>query len=49
MKYRMHFVLARKNGIKSSFSSILLSERCMGFDYIYNVLDHENSICFHFS
>ena len=37
----MHFVLVRKNGFKSIFSSILLSELNMGIDYIYNILDHE--------
>ena len=48
----MHFVLARKNGFKSIFGPFLLSERNMGIDYIYNIIDHENplkSICFHFS
>ena len=40
----MHFVLARKNGLKSIFSPILLSERNMGIDYIYNTLDHENPL-----
>ena len=38
----MHFVLARKNGFKSNFSPILLCERNMGIDYIYNIIDHEN-------
>ena len=36
----MHFVLARKNGIKFIF----LSERNMGIDYIYNTLNHEKSL-----
>ena len=31
----MHFVLERKNGFKSIFSSTLLSERNMGIDYIH--------------
>ena len=34
----MLFVLARKNGLKSIFSPILLSERNMGIDSIYNIL-----------
>ena len=38
----MHFGLARKNGFKSTFNPILLSERNTGIDYIYNTLDHEN-------
>ena len=38
----MHFVLARKNGLKSIFSPILLSERNMGIDYIYNIFGHNN-------
>ena len=31
-----------KNGYKSIFSPILLSERNMGTDYVYNIIDHEN-------
>ena len=31
-----------KNGLKSIFSPILLSERSMGIDYAYNMLDHKN-------
>ena len=38
----MKVVLARKNGFKSIFSPILLPERKMGIDYIYNILNHEN-------
>ena len=38
----MHFVLTRKSGVKSIFSPILLSERNMGIDFIYNFTDHEN-------
>ena len=38
----MHFVLARKNRFKSIFSPIFLSERNMGIDYIYNIIDYEN-------
>ena len=38
----MHFVLARKKGFKSIFSPILLSERNIGIDYIYNIIDHKN-------
>ena len=47
----MHFVLVGKNGFKSYFSPILLSERNMGIDYIYNFTVHKNplySICFLF-
>ena len=44
MKYIMHFVLARKKGFKSIFSPILLSERNMGIDYNYNIIDHKNSL-----
>ena len=40
----MHFVLARKNGFKAIFSPILLSERNMRIDYIYNILDNENPL-----
>ena len=40
----MHFVLARKNGFKSIFSPILLSERNMGIYYIYNIIDDENTL-----
>ena len=40
----MLFVLARKNGYKSIFSPILLSERNMEIDYIYNIIDHENPL-----
>ena len=40
----MHFVLAKKNGFKSIFSPILLSERNMGIDYIYNIIDHKNPL-----
>ena len=40
----MQIVLARKNGIKSIFSPILLSERNMGIDYIYTFIDHENPL-----
>ena len=40
----IHFVLARTNGFKSIFSLILLSERNLGIDYIYNILDHENPL-----
>ena len=40
----MLFVLARKNGFKSIFSPILLSERNTGIDYIYNIIDHENPL-----
>ena len=36
------FCFGEKNGFKSIFSPILLSERYMGIDYIYNILDHEN-------
>ena len=40
----MHFVLAKKNGFKSFFSPILLSECNMGIGYINNILDHENPL-----
>ena len=40
----IHFILARKNGFKSIFSPILLSERNMGIDYIYNIINHENPL-----
>ena len=40
----MHFVLASKDGIKSTFSPILLSKRNMGIDYTYNIIDHENPL-----
>ena len=40
----MHLVLARKIGFKIIFSPILLSERNMGIDYIYSILDHENPL-----
>ena len=36
------FCFDEKNIFKSIFSPILLSERNMGIDYIYNILDHEN-------
>ena len=36
------FFLARKIGFESSFSPILLSERIMGIDYIYDIIDHGN-------
>ena len=43
------FCFGGKNGFKSIFSPILLSERNMGIDYIYNFIVHKNSlysICF---
>ena len=40
----MNFVSARKNGFKSIFSTILLSERNMGIDNFYNTLDHKNPL-----
>ena len=40
----MHFVLARKKAFESIFSPILLSERNMGIDYIYNIIAHENPL-----
>ena len=40
----MHFVLARNKRFRSIFSPILLSERNMGIDYIYNNIDHENTL-----
>ena len=40
----MNLFLARKIGFKIIFSLILLSERNMGIDYIYNILDHENPL-----
>ena len=40
----MHFVWARKNGFKSIFSPIFLSEGNMGIDYIYKNIDHENPL-----
>ena len=52
MNYNAFCFKEKKNGLKSIFSRILLSERNMGIDYIYNIIDHENplySICFHFS
>ena len=33
-----------KNGFKSNFSPILLSERNMEIDYIYNIVDHQNPL-----
>ena len=33
-----------KNGFNSIFSPILLSERNMGIDCIYNILGHENPL-----
>ena len=42
--FLMHFVLARKNRFKSMFSPILLPERNMGIDYMYNIIDHENPL-----
>ena len=38
------FFLARKNGFKFNFSPILLSERNMRIDYIYDFMDHENPL-----
>ena len=38
------FCFGEKNGFKSNFSQILLSERNMGIDFIYNILDHENKL-----
>ena len=40
----MHFVLAKKNGFKSFFNPILLSECNMGIGYFNNILDHENPL-----
>ena len=40
----LHFVFAKKNGFISIFSPILLSERNMGIDYIYNIIDHDNPL-----
>ena len=34
----------KKNEFESIFSPILLSERNMGIDYLYNILDHENPL-----
>ena len=42
------FCSGEKNGCESIFGPILLSERNMVTDYIYNILEHENplkSIC----
>ena len=47
----MLFVLSRKNGFKSIFSPILLSELDKGINYIHSNLDPENRLqtnCFHF-
>ena len=41
MNYNV-FYFGEKNVFKSIFSPILLSERNMGIDYIYNILDHKN-------
>ena len=38
------FCLGQKNGFKSIFSPILLSERNIGIDYIYNFINHENPL-----
>ena len=40
MNYNAFCLGEKKNGFKSIFSPILLSERNMGIDYIYNILDH---------
>ena len=48
MKYN-GFWFCEKNGFNSHFSPILLSERNMGIDYAYNILNHKNpvyTICF---
>ena len=38
------FCFGEKKGFKSIFSPILLSERNMGIDYIYNIIDRENPL-----
>ena len=38
------FCFGEKNGFKSIFNPILLSERNMGIDYNYNIVDHENPL-----
>ena len=38
------FCFCKKNGFKPIFSPILLSERNMGIDYAYNILDHKNPL-----
>ena len=38
------FCFGEKNGFKSFFSPILLSECNMGIGYINNILDHENPL-----
>ena len=38
------FCFGEKNGFKSIFSPILLSERNMGNDYMYNIVDHKKSL-----
>ena len=38
------FCFGKKNGFKSIFNPILLSERSMGIDYIYNFIDHEKPL-----
>ena len=39
-----HYIFAEKNGLKSIFSPLLLSERNTGIDYIYNSIDYENPL-----
>ena len=38
------FCFGEKNVFKSIFSQILLSERNMGNDYCYNIIDHEKPL-----
>ena len=34
----------KKKDLNPFFSPIFLSERTMGIDYIYNIIDHENAL-----
>ena len=38
------FCFREKNGFKSIFSPIFWSERNMGIDYIYNIIDQKNPL-----